>query len=101
MSSPKYIDKSVDYDYLQPWLGTGLLTSHGKKWHSRRKVIFGVNNLIMLLIALWLGMAAMPFFYDHIFYRQILMVLGVLLSFIYDFVDFDASIPFQNFGRFH
>lgn len=40
MSSPKYIDKSVDYDYLQPWLGTGLLTSHGKKWHSRRKVIF-------------------------------------------------------------
>jgi len=39
MSSPKYIDKSQDYDYLQPWLGTGLLTSHGKKWHSRRKIL--------------------------------------------------------------
>lgn len=38
MSTSKYIDKSQDYDYLQPWLGTGLLTSHGKKWHSRRKV---------------------------------------------------------------
>lgn len=38
MSSPKHIDKSQDYDYLQPWLGTGLLTSRGKKWYSRRKV---------------------------------------------------------------
>lgn len=39
MGSPKHIDKSRDYDFLHPWLGTGLLTSHGKKWHSRRKVI--------------------------------------------------------------
>lgn len=51
MSSPKYIDKSQDYYYLQPWLGTGLLTSHGKKWHSRRKVkhLF----LLILFIVLW------------------------------------------------
>lgn len=40
MGSPKHIDKSRDYDFLHPWLGTGLLTSHGAKWHSRRKVIF-------------------------------------------------------------
>jgi hypothetical protein len=38
LSSPKHIDKSSDYSYLHPWLGTGLLTSHGEKWHSRRKV---------------------------------------------------------------
>lgn len=38
MSSPKHIDKSQEYDYLQPWLGTGLLTSYGKKWFHRRKV---------------------------------------------------------------
>lgn len=39
MSSPKYIDKSSDYDYLRPWLGTGLLTSWGSKWRSRRKIL--------------------------------------------------------------
>lgn len=50
MSTSKYIDKSQDYDYLQPWLGTGLLTSHGKKWHSRRKV--RTNEALMLDSAL-------------------------------------------------
>ncbi|KAL7018883.1 hypothetical protein ACKWTF_010946 [Chironomus riparius] len=39
LSSPKHIDKSDDYTYLQPWLGTGLLTSFGQKWHSRRKIL--------------------------------------------------------------
>ncbi|XP_046392776.1 cytochrome P450 4c3 isoform X2 [Ischnura elegans] len=39
LSSNKHIDKSPDYDYLHPWLGTGLLTSAGKKWHSRRKIL--------------------------------------------------------------
>jgi hypothetical protein len=39
LSSPKHIDKSDDYNFLHPWLGTGLLTSHGQKWFTRRKVI--------------------------------------------------------------
>ncbi|XP_061394743.1 cytochrome P450 4c3-like [Musca vetustissima] len=39
LNSQKFIDKSGDYEYLQPWLGTGLLTSFGRKWHSRRKIL--------------------------------------------------------------
>ncbi|XP_037918316.1 cytochrome P450 4d2-like isoform X2 [Hermetia illucens] len=39
LSSTKHIKKSVLYDFLNSWLGQGLLTSTGSKWHSRRKVI--------------------------------------------------------------
>jgi len=39
MASSKHIDKSSEYIYLRPWLGTGLLTSGGKKWHTRRKIL--------------------------------------------------------------
>ncbi|XP_063865089.1 cytochrome P450 4C1-like [Scylla paramamosain] len=39
LSSQKHLDKSTDYEYLLPWLGTGLLTSTGSKWHSRRKLL--------------------------------------------------------------
>lgn len=50
MGSPKHIDKSRDYYFLQPWLGTGLLTSQGKKWHSRRKVIVCIIFFIYFFI---------------------------------------------------
>lgn len=39
LSSSKLINKSIDYNFLHEWLGTGLLNSFGKKWHSRRKII--------------------------------------------------------------
>ncbi|XP_055641756.1 cytochrome P450 4d1-like [Toxorhynchites rutilus septentrionalis] len=39
LSSPKYIEKSGEYDFIRPWLGEGLLTSSNRKWHSHRKII--------------------------------------------------------------
>ncbi|KAH0616153.1 hypothetical protein JD844_027058 [Phrynosoma platyrhinos] len=39
LSNSKYIQKSYPYKFLHPWLGTGLLTSTGKKWRSRRKML--------------------------------------------------------------
>ncbi|XP_011878432.1 PREDICTED: cytochrome P450 4C1-like [Vollenhovia emeryi] len=39
LSSSKHIDKSILYDVLYPWFGTGLITSKGIKWHSRRQIL--------------------------------------------------------------
>uniref|UniRef100_V9KNB6 Cytochrome P450 4V2-like protein n=2 Tax=Callorhinchus milii TaxID=7868 RepID=V9KNB6_CALMI len=39
LSSSKHLDKSYAYTFLQPWLGTGLLTSTGDKWRRRRKML--------------------------------------------------------------
>uniref|UniRef100_A0A1I8PH65 Cytochrome P450 n=1 Tax=Stomoxys calcitrans TaxID=35570 RepID=A0A1I8PH65_STOCA len=39
LASPKEMTKLTTYQLLHPWLGVGLLTSDGKKWHSRRKII--------------------------------------------------------------
>ncbi|XP_067213631.1 cytochrome P450 4C1-like isoform X2 [Linepithema humile] len=39
LSNMKYITKSGLYDILHPWFGTGLLTSQGAKWQTRRKIL--------------------------------------------------------------
>ncbi|KAK7863476.1 hypothetical protein R5R35_010512 [Gryllus longicercus] len=39
MSTPKFLQKSHAYKFLHPWLGEGLLTSTGGKWHTHRKMI--------------------------------------------------------------
>lgn len=35
----KTIRKSMIYDFMKPWINEGLLTSLGKKWAQRRKII--------------------------------------------------------------
>ncbi|XP_061575056.1 cytochrome P450 4V2-like [Cololabis saira] len=39
LSNTVHLDKSFAYKFLHPWLGTGLLTSTGKKWRQRRKML--------------------------------------------------------------
>ncbi|PSN54059.1 hypothetical protein C0J52_03127 [Blattella germanica] len=39
LNSSKHLDKSYAYDFVHSWLGTGLLTSTGLKWHTHRKLI--------------------------------------------------------------
>lgn len=39
LNSNVHLKKSKDYKYFEPWLGDGLLISHGEKWRSHRKMI--------------------------------------------------------------
>ncbi|XP_023288054.1 cytochrome P450 4c3 [Orussus abietinus] len=39
LGSNQHINKSSDYRYLRPWLGSGLLTGYGNKWYTRRKIL--------------------------------------------------------------
>ncbi|XP_045768064.1 cytochrome P450 4C1-like [Maniola jurtina] len=39
LSSVRYNNKLEPYGFLKPWLGEGLLTSNGPKWHQRRKLL--------------------------------------------------------------
>ncbi|KAM4585096.1 cytochrome P450 4V8 [Odontesthes bonariensis] len=39
LSNPIHLEKAFAYKFLHPWLGTGLLTSTGRKWRQRRKIL--------------------------------------------------------------
>ncbi|XP_059477869.1 cytochrome P450 4c3 [Neocloeon triangulifer] len=39
LNSSMHIDKSYEYGFLNDWVGTGLITSSGSKWHARRKLL--------------------------------------------------------------
>ncbi|EGI58147.1 Cytochrome P450 4C1 [Acromyrmex echinatior] len=39
LNNMKHINKSIIYDVLRPWFNTGLLTSGGTKWQTRRKIL--------------------------------------------------------------
>nr|QZM07473.1 cytochrome P450 monooxygenase CYP4C131 [Lasioderma serricorne] len=39
LRSSEHLSKGDSYRFIQPWLGDGLLTSTGQKWHRNRKLI--------------------------------------------------------------
>ncbi|XP_063230002.1 cytochrome P450 4C1-like [Bacillus rossius redtenbacheri] len=48
LSSQEALDKALNYRFLFPWIGRGLLTSTGAKWRKHRKIITPTLHFNML-----------------------------------------------------
>ena len=41
LKNNEYNRKNFGYGFLKPWLGDGILISHGEKWKNRRRMLTG------------------------------------------------------------
>jgi len=71
LSSQSVIDKSSNYDILQPWLGTGLLIAGGSKWRRRRKMLTPTFHFNVLK-------SFFHVFVEQVLYGWVLCTLGLL-----------------------
>ncbi|XP_072753525.1 cytochrome P450 4g15-like [Anoplolepis gracilipes] len=58
LGSSVHLDKSVEYEYFQPWLGDGLLITTGDKWRRHRKAIAPTFHMSILK-------TFVPLFYEN------------------------------------
>ncbi|XP_072753493.1 cytochrome P450 4g15-like [Anoplolepis gracilipes] len=58
LGSSVHLDKSVEYEFFQPWLGDGLLITTGDKWRRHRKAIAPTFHMNILK-------TFVPLFYEN------------------------------------
>lgn len=79
------LEKSYHYDFLKPWLGDGLLTSPGRIWKPRRKLLVPSFHFNIL-------QAFVPVFNR----KSQLMVRNIKRKFSYHLESNSNSIPKEN-----
>ena len=81
LKSQKNITKAFSYNFLHPWLGTGLLTSTHQKWKSRRRALtpsFHFNILNQ---------------FESVFLKQAKIMIEKLQPHATSGEPFDAQVP--------
>ena len=81
LKSQEILSKSFIYNFLHPWLGTGLLTSTHQKWKSRRRALtpsFHFNILNQ---------------FESVFLKQAKIMVKKLQAYASNGESFDAQVP--------